>query len=521
MRTVLYLRYSEGSGQTYQSIEGQRRVCEQYAQIHGLQIIGEYVDAGISGRSTDNREAFQNMIDDSDKHKFDCVLLYAVDRFARSRSDSAIYKSILKKNGVRILYAVNDIPDTPEGIIMEGLMESLAEYYSAELSRKIKRGINESAIKCHSIGGTTPLGYTVLPDHSYAVDEKTAPIVRMIFEEYAAGTGSAAIVRKLNELGFRTSQGNAFNAGSLHRILRNEKYIGNFTLAGVRTEGGITPIIDKTLFARVQLRLNSNAHGPHRKPDAYALTGRITCGCCGSNIVGVCGTSKTGARKYYYACQAHRKKKCGLPNISRDYLEQLIVEGVGVHMLQPGKMEQIAERVSAMLANEKPVSDIATALRRQIRETTTSINNIVTAIEQGIFTPSTKQRLIDLESHRAALERQLEHCFTPQGEISAKKIQFLLEKQFRQNDETNAQYRQRILDTFVHSVQLTEKYAVVFFNIKKNDALESASLPLFSPTGTDDPSCSTTETYGGADVVMVEQLFVFYGYLGLCLPIIR
>ncbi len=499
MKTVLYLRYSEGSGQTYQSIEGQRRVCQQYAETHGLNIIGEYIDAGISGRSTDNREAFLNMIEDSSRHRFECVLLYAVDRFARSRADSAIYKNKLKKNGVRILYAVNDIPDTPEGIIMEGLMESLAEYYSAELSRKIRRGIHESAVKCHSIGGTTPLGYIARPDHTYAVDPVTAPIVQKIFELYDSGTSTAEICRILNAMGQRTSRGNEFNKGSLHRILRNEKYIGVFTLAGVRTEGGIPAIVEPALFARVQKRLAAASRTPNSKPGTYALTGRLTCGLCNGSMVGISGTGRNGQKKYYYACQAHRNKKCDLPNISRDHLEQLICEGTVAHLLAPGKLEQLAARLCALQQAEKNADNIPASLHSQLRDVTHSINNIMTAIEQGIITETTKQRLLDLENRRAALQRSLDsHTFT-QSVFTPEKILFLLEKHLRQNDETPEQYHLRLLSTFVHSAKLFPDHVLVFFNLKENDALESASLPLFSPTGTDDPSGSTTATSGGAE----------------------
>ena len=163
MRLVAYYRYSGGSRQTEQSIEGQRHDCEAYARAHGMTIAKEYIDRHISGK-TDDRPAFQQMISDSDRHLFDAVICWKTDRLARNRYDSAIYKNRLRKNGVKILYAAETIVDGPEGIILEGLMESLAEYYSAELSQKLRRGQRESAMKCIALGGNRSFGYDLGAD---------------------------------------------------------------------------------------------------------------------------------------------------------------------------------------------------------------------------------------------------------------------------------------------------------------------------------------------------------------------
>ena len=139
-RAVIYARYSHGPNQTEQSIEGQVRECTAYAEKNDLRIVGSYIDRKISGK-TDNRQNFQRMIEDSAKALFDVVIMYQPDRFARNRYDSAVYKHILKKNGVSLKYVGTTIPEGPEGIILESLMEGMAEYYSAELSQKIKRGM--------------------------------------------------------------------------------------------------------------------------------------------------------------------------------------------------------------------------------------------------------------------------------------------------------------------------------------------------------------------------------------------
>ena len=186
LRLVAYYRYSGGSGQTEQSIEGQRRDCEAYAKLHGMTIQHEYIDRHISGK-TDDRASFQQMIRDSDKGAFDMVICWKTDRFARNRYDSAVYKKRLRDNGVEIIYAAESNIAGAEGIIIEGLMESLAEYYSAELAEKMRRGMRESALKCQAINRCRPLGFTTDAGKKFIIDERTAPAVRFIFEHYAAG----------------------------------------------------------------------------------------------------------------------------------------------------------------------------------------------------------------------------------------------------------------------------------------------------------------------------------------------
>ena len=149
---VIYARYSSDN-QTEQSIEGQLRVCEQYAQNNNIAILNTYIDRAMTG-TNDNRPAFQQMIKDSANKEFDYILVYKIDRFSRNKYEIAKNKKILKDNGVKLLSAMENIPDTPEGIILESLLEGMAEYYSAELSQKVKRGMNETRLKGNFTGGT-------------------------------------------------------------------------------------------------------------------------------------------------------------------------------------------------------------------------------------------------------------------------------------------------------------------------------------------------------------------------------
>ena len=222
MNAVIYARFSSHN-QTEQSIEGQLKTCYEFAEKNGYTVVGEYIDRAISG-TTDARPDFLRMIDDSAKKSFQYVLVYQLDRFARNRCDSATYKAKLKKNGVWVLSARENITDDASGILVEGLLESMAEYYSAELAQKIRRGMDLNAEKCLCTGGNIALGFKVAPDKHFVIDQETAPIVLKIFELYASGQTVAQICELMNNQGVKTSRGVPFNKNSLRKLLQNKGY---------------------------------------------------------------------------------------------------------------------------------------------------------------------------------------------------------------------------------------------------------------------------------------------------------
>ena len=175
MTAVIYARYSSDN-QREESIEGQIRECAAYAEKNGITIVKHYIDRAVSAK-TDNRPEFQQMIKDSDKKLFDIVLVWKLDRFARNRYDSARYKTQLKKNGVKLVSATEIISEGPEGIILESVLEDYAEYYSADLSEKVIRGMTENALKGKFTGGAIPFGYTINADRRFEIDPLTAPFV--------------------------------------------------------------------------------------------------------------------------------------------------------------------------------------------------------------------------------------------------------------------------------------------------------------------------------------------------------
>ena len=221
------------------------------------------------------------MIEDSNKKAFQGVLVYQFDRFARNRYDSATYKNKLKKNGVRVFSARENITEDASGVLMESVLERMAEYYSVELSQKVKRGMGINAEKGLYNGGTIPVGLKVDKNKHYQIDEETAPIVRKIFEMYDNGHTIVQIKKYLETKGLK------FSNCKIRIILGNKKYIGIYTHSGKEIPNVIPQIIDNELFENVQKKLEKNKKTRSRlkSKTEYILTTKLFCGNCKDMMV--------------------------------------------------------------------------------------------------------------------------------------------------------------------------------------------------------------------------------------------
>ena len=474
VKAVIYARYSSHN-QREESIEGQLRKCHAFAEQNGFVVIEEYCDRAISGK-TDNRAEFQRMIKDSEKGHFQAIIMYTLDRFARNRYDSAMYKAKLRKNGVRLFYTEQSITDEPEGIILESVLEGMAEYYSENLSRGVRRGMHENALKCMITGGYMPLGYRKTADKKYEIDPATAPIVREIFDLYVNGKSQRQIVDILNEKGYRTVKGMPFRLGSISGILVNRKYIGIYSFDDVEIKGGIPAIVDEDVFNKAQemLKKNKRESGRMKAPMQYLLTGKVFCGHCGSPMAGESGTGQKGTIYNYYKCQDRKKRhNCTKANEKKDWLEKVVVQATIEKILQPEVIDQIATRVAELAEEEFNDKSRLLSLQDELKSVQTAIRNLLRLVEQGIDTEDIGERLLDLNSQKADLQKQISREENKKPMLSKDRIAFWLTSFVNNGNVDDVDYQQRIIDTLVNRIFVFDtddggRKIVITYNVSGN-----------------------------------------------------
>lgn len=401
---VNYLRYSSDS-QTEQSIEGQIRVCKQFAESHDILIVDSYIDRAMTG-TNDNRPAFQRMIKDSAKKEWDYVLVYKLDRFSRNKYEMAVHKKTLKDNGVKVLSATEYIPDTPEAIIFESMLEGYAEYYSAELSQKVRRGMNETRQKGNFTGGYLIYGYKK-EGKKVVVDEEQAEVVRHIFEQYAMNVYVKDIIAELNKKGI-TNHGKPFARNTIYNTLKNEKYSGVYRHGNEVFENIYPQIVPTELFEKVRKKTNQNKYGKRSVEVVYLLRNKVKCGYCGSPISAECGTAKSGKKIRYYKCLGRKHRNgCTKSMVRKEYLEELVLDYIINELKKPENMNRIIEMTLEMqdkMVKENFTCNILLKEKKQVKK---SLDNLVLAMQNGIFSNATNAKLHELENRLQELEKTI------------------------------------------------------------------------------------------------------------------
>ena len=469
-KAVIYARFSS-LAQTEQSIEGQLRECYDFAKRNDITIIAEYIDRALTGTS-DKRPQFLKMIDDSKKKHFEYVLVYQLDRFARNRYDSANYKAKLKKNGVRVLSAKENISDDASGILIEGVLESMAEYYSAELSQKTKRGVKESLLKGHFIGGYTLLGYNIV-NKKWVINPEEAEIVRDVFNRYRNGEKGKSIVDRLNSQSIKPKNGKAFTMTGICRMIRNEKYIGIVTVDGTTYPDVVPPIVDKRLFKECNLIMDGHKHRQrevyHENP--YILSGKMYCGYCGNTITAETGTSHNGRVYHYYKCFGRKsdKNSCSKKNVKQDYIESVVFSATVEYVLTPKVIDKIAKMVVDNFNAEIEKPTALLAFEKDLKAVKKSIDKILTAIEEGIYTKSTKEKLLSLEATQEDLEAKIAVEKAKQIKpLELVDVRTFLNYYARKQYE-NGQEKNEFMSSFINRVFLFDDKVIILYNTNKRE----------------------------------------------------
>ena len=430
IRAAAYARFSSDN-QRDESIDAQLRAIHKFAQDNGFEIVAEYIDRAKTG-TNDRREDFQRMIADSASGDFEAVIVHKLDRFARSRYDSAFYKRTLKTNGVQLVSVLEHFGSEPESIILEGLLESMSEYYSANLSREVKKGQMENALACKHTGGQPPLGYRVTADLKYEINENEAKVIQYIFNSVLNGKSYADISEELNQRGWHTRRGMEFGKNSLYEILRNEKYAGVYTFRRstpanpngkrnnhgnrsdmIRVEGGVPQIISREVFDAVQKIMDERKREPSPKNTAvepYLLTGKVFCGLCGKTYCGNRQWSGRSNRLYVtYRCNCRSEKgmhSCGNKAINRDYLERYVFKLLADVLFDEKRISGvISEYNKAVQENDGDFSDEIKSLDKSIKKLKKEIDNLV-AVIASTASAALAEALSEKEKELAALKTE-------------------------------------------------------------------------------------------------------------------
>ena len=442
--------------QSDQSIDGQLAAAKTYAEAHGYEIIREYVDRAMTGRN-DNRLAFQQMLSDCAKHDFDVIIVWKVDRFGRNREEITYNKYRARRHGVTVEYVAESVPDSPEGVILESVLEGMAEYYSLQMSQNIRRGHRETAKAGRHIGGAPPLGYTINNDGYYEVDPLYEPVVQKIFRDYAAGMPLLDIVRELNRSGLERPGGKDWNCAHLRSMLHNKKYMGVYEFDDIVLTDAVPAIVDADTWHAAQEQALANRGNPKQWVRIeYLLTGKVFCGRCGAPMIGSSFRTKNRNGKNvsynYYRCRESKNGHCRMKGIKKDVLERVVI-GVILQLLGDDEtINTIVDSTWDLYQRENAEDRTLRALNAELERVQTSIQNLIKSIEAGVISEAVTNRLNDLSAQQEALQRSIEREMVRDGpRLTKDHIRYFLER-MRDGDLNDPEIQKRLIHTFLNSV---------------------------------------------------------------------
>lgn len=501
-RAVAYARFSSNN-QREESIDAQIRAINEYATHNHIDIIETFSDEAVSGK-TDNRNNFQIMINKIIKGyiNVDAVLVHKFNRFARNKYDSALYKKKLKDKGVKVISVSQKIDDTPEGQLLEGFLETIDQYYSANLALEVQKGIRENALKGKAVGGKAVYGLSI-DKNGYYYPNENAYIVKQIFKDYADGVPKTEICRRLNEKGIKNQHGRPFNTRTIFDMLRNEKYIGNFILTiknveTIRLDGAIeNPIIDKDLWQRVEkVRSTPNKAKYRERKRFYHLTGKTTCAICGCPITGAgAKKQKNGSIYSYYKCVGKTKQKNGCNNTSlnKEWFEKNVLDSVVKSVFTENAIKDIANKAFEMLEIERETPQIPTKkLEKELSSVAVKQSRLTDLYLDGdISKDILNAKNTELQKQKEHLEKEIEknEQLEKSHSIKAKDIEHFI-KQYVTNlleykNVSDDEFMKAVFNTFVINVAVSldtvDVTAQIDFSKLGGDIVRTGGAALIIP----------------------------------------
>lgn len=486
---VIYARYSS-QGQNEQSIEGQIRICTEYAENNGFSVVKVYYDKARTG-TNDSRPEFQRMIKDADNGQFEYIIVYMFDRFARNRRDSIMYKEMLKQDyGIRVISATQPISDDEGGEFYEMFLEWNDEKYSKRLSKRVKNGLDMSVENGTFCGGYLVYGYKLRQEPIIGkrnrfmkyveIDEEQAEIIRYAFTEYDKGTDKKEIAATLNARGKRYN-GKPFKGRTFDKWLNNQKYTGEFYFGGRLCNNTYPAIIDKDLFERVQKRLAKNryfAGGTATARVPYLLTGKAFCAHCETPMISDGGTSHTGQKHQYYICKGKKNGVCEKRREDKDNLE-LFVTQIVYDFLSDENNARVAVRDTLKYYERRTGADTIKTIEGRIAKVQRDIDEMTTAFieaKNALLRANIEKRMNDYQKLIEDLQKEKRQLERERGKQFTEKHILAFIADLLKGDPTDKDYQRKIIDNLVIKVFVGDGFLSAHLRIGNATEVEDIRL---------------------------------------------
>lgn len=431
MKTAIaYCRFSSDN-QREESIDAQIRAIKDYAERNGYILIKTYADEAKSA-TTDNRPQFQQIFKDIKTNDYDALIVHKLDRFARDRYDSAFYRRKLKEQGMSLISVLENLDGSPESIILESVLEGMAEYYSKNLAREVMKGMRETAYKCKHTGGIPPLGYDVDSQGNYLINPIEALTVKRIFEMYASGKSYRIMSDKLNSEGCKTKLGKPFSICSFHDLLRNEKYKGVFIFnktsakgAGgtrnyhklkssedvIKIEGGMPEIVDSVLWNEVRAKMIGNKRsGAKKAKRIYLLSGIIYCGECNSPMSANTRSAGRNNEEYSsYDCNRRRREKtCDAKSIGKVHIESMVLDYLANDFFVEENVEKLSHKLYSFSMEQRVDANAELpALKKELSSLEKEKESIVNLMIKSGLVDWMEQKALQVKDRMEYLEGRI------------------------------------------------------------------------------------------------------------------
>ena len=493
MRAVIYARYSSDN-QREESIDAQIRAITEYASSNGYTIVGKYIDEALSAK-TDNRPRFLQMISDSKDKLFDIVICHKLDRFARNRYDSAFYKKLLKDNNVRLISVLENFDDSPESIILESVLEGMAEYYSANLAREVQKGLKENALECKHTGGKPPFGYEIDIDKKYKVNESEAKAVKHIFKSIINGETVKSISAWLKDNGYKSKYGTIICPSAINDMIRNEKYKGVYVYGKekriisdgvkknvngtnvIRIPDGVPRIIDDEMWDTANRIFDARKHvygGKATAKEIYLLSGKIKCSC---------GRSMCGAREYsgrnkslrvIYKCTGRKNgSECKTKAIRRDFVEGFVLDQLNT-VLSEINLDNIVDEFCKNAESEcNEIPKEIKRLKGELSQIDKQLNNAMDFVLSGVKSQTIMDKIDELEQNKKSINDKLHYI---EKRMESMKIDrqavydYLLK--FTNIKDKSDELKKKAINTFVHEVIVSDGNIQLTLDITSDSGAE-------------------------------------------------